>query len=160
MEHATQRDARTIYWEAIEHTRGKRGGDWYWSLGILSAAAAVAAIAFGNVLFAIVILLSAALLAIFALRGPETFSYTVGPRGIRINDELFPYSTLDSFYLDEDAPGDVELLLKTKRTFSPLVVIPVPEEYVDIVDQYLNERLKEEYLEEPILHKLLERVGL
>jgi hypothetical protein len=160
MELGTQRDARTIYWEALEHTRGTRGGDWYWSLGILSIAAAVAAIAFGNILFAIVILLAAVTLAVFALRGPSTFAYTVGPRGIRINDELYPYSTLESFYLDEDAPGDVELLLKTQHTFAPLIVVPVPEEYVDIVDQYLNERLLEEYLEEPFLNKLFELVGL
>lgn len=159
MEHETQRDARTMYWEALEHTRGPRGNDWYWSLGILSLAAAVAAIAFGNILFAIIILVAAMTLAIFAVRGPATFAYTVGPRGIRINDELYPYSTLESFYLDEDAPGDVELLLKSKRTFMPLIVVPVPEEYVEMVDQYLNERLQEEYLEEPLLHKLLERLG-
>ncbi len=113
MEHTTERDARTLYWEALEHTHPQRGSDWYWVLGIVAGAGAVAAILFGNVLFAVVILLAAMTLAIFATRGPSMIPYTVGPRGIRIGDELYPYSTLESFYLDEEAPGDVELLLKS-----------------------------------------------
>jgi len=160
MEHKSKRDARTLYWEALEHTHhGERGSDWYWSLGIIAIAGSVTAVLFGNVLFGIIILLAATTLAIFATRGPKTIAYTVGPRGIRIGNERFPYSTIESFYLDEDAPGDVELLLKSKRLFMPLIVIPVPEEYVEIVDQYLNQRLPEEYLEEPFLNKLLEFFG-
>lgn len=153
------RDIRTIYWEALEHGHGEHGSDWYWSVGIIAIAAAVASFALGNALFGVIIILGASTLMILASRGPRTLGFTVGPRGIRINDELYPYSTLESFYLDEDAPGDTELLLKSKRFFMPLIVVPVPEEYVDTVDAFLNQRLPEEYLEEGALNKLFESFG-
>jgi len=150
---------RTISWEALEHHHGGRSGDWYWALGVITIAAVGTTIVLGNFLFAIVLLLATTTMAILAARGPMMIAYTIGPRGIRIGEELFPYTTIESFYLDEDHPKGPQLLLKSERFFMPLMIVPLPEEHVDTIDDMLGQRLPEEHMEEGVFHIILEFFG-
>ena len=154
-----EESTRALSWEATEHHHEDRSNDWYWALGVVVVAAIGVSIVFGNFLFAVVLLLGAATIAIFAMRGPLAVEYTIGPRGIRIGNELFPYTTLESFYIDEDGPRGPELLLKSERLFMPLIIVPLPPEYIDAVDDMLGERLDEEHLEESFFNRLLEFFG-
>jgi hypothetical protein len=40
-----------------------------------------------------------------------------------------------------------------------MIVMPIPEEYIDDLDAILSERLPEDALEEPLFNRLLELVG-
>ena len=148
-----------IVWEAPEHMHTQKGSDWFWVLWIIAICAAMAVFFLGNFLFAIVILVGAASMALLAAREPAIIEYAVTTRGVRIGDRLYPYSTLDSFFLDEENPLGTQLLLKSKRLFMPLIVMPIPEEYIHDIDDLLLERLEEEELVEPLAHKLLEFFG-
>ena len=173
-EHAKKRGARTgaratisdmepkgrsVIWEAPEHHHIEKSSDWYWALGILTIAAAVTALFLGNLLFGMLILIGGGVLSVAAAREPQDIMYAVTARGVRVGNELFPYSTLESFYIDEDNPLGPQLLIKSKRKFMPLIVIPLPDDAVDEVDDLIGERLPEEELEEPFLNKLLEFLG-
>ena len=151
--------ARAITWEAPEHEHIEKGNDWFWALGIIAIAASAAAIIFGNTLFGVVILLGASTMVVFAHRKPKMMDFAVTSRGIKIGNELFPYSTLESFYIDEDNPGGPQLLAKSERLFMPLIIVPLPEEYVDDIDDLISSKIPEEHLEEPIAHKILEFFG-
>ena len=150
---------RSIYWEAPEHTHIEKTGDWYWILGIVAIASSVASIIFGNVLFGIVILLGATSVFITSHRKPRTIPFEVSARGVRVKDDLFPYSTLDSFFLDEENPSGPQLIVKSKKMFMPLLIIPVPDEYIDAIEDVIAPRLREEHLEEPLSHRMLEFLG-
>ena len=150
---------RAVTWSAPEHHHIEKSSDWYWALGIIAVAGAVASILFGNTLFGIVILLGASTMVVFALREPKLMDFAVTVRGIRTGNELFPYSTLESFYIDEHDPRGPQLLIKSKRIFMPLIIVPIPEEYIDEIDFLLSPRLTEEHLEEPFSHRLLEFFG-
>lgn len=150
---------RAVTWEAPEHHHVEKGNDWFWALGILGVAAVVAAIMFGNTLFGVLLAVATITLGIAASQAPAIVQFAVTARGIRIGDQLFPYSTLESFYIDEDHPLGPELLVKSKRTFMPLIVMPIPEEYIEEIESILETRLPEEYLEEPFFNKLLEFFG-
>jgi hypothetical protein len=41
----------------------------------------------------------------------------------------------------------------------PLLVIPIPEQYIDEIEDILGPRLEEQFLEESIFHKLLDYLG-
>lgn len=150
---------RVLSWEAVEHHHEERSSDWYWALGLVTVAAVGTSIILGNLLFAMVLLLAAVTVATLAARGPLLMQYRIGPRGVWIGDELYPYTTLESFYIDEDNPNGPELLLRSERVFMPLIIIPLPEEYVDAIDDMLGERLPEEFMEESFFHRLLESFG-
>jgi hypothetical protein len=150
---------RAVTWEAPEHRHNEKTGDWYWALGIIAIAAAAAVVVFGNTLFAVVILLGASTMIVVAHREPKMLNFAVMTRGIRAGNELYPYTTLESFYIDEDNPNGPQLLVKSQKLFMPLLVLPIPEEYVDDIDDLISSRLPEEHLEEPLAHRLLEFFG-
>ena len=152
-------DVRSVYWEAPEHTHIEKTPDWFWLLGIIAVTAAIVSIIFNNVLFAMVIVLGAVTMGLVGSKRPRIIPYEVSNRGIRIDNTLYPYATLESFYLDEEALVDLQLILKSKKLFVPLLIIPVPEEHADLIDSMLAERLPEEHLEEPFSNRLLEFLG-
>lgn len=152
-------DARSVYWEAPEHTHIEKTADWYWVLGILAVAGSVTSIIFGNVLFGVVILLAAMTMFMTGNKLPRIIPFEVSSRGVRIDSTLFPYSTLESFYIDEESYAGPQLIVKSKKLFVPLLILPLPEEYIDIVELIIAPRLMEEHLEEPLSHKILEFLG-
>lgn len=152
-------DRKVITWKAAEHNHAEKSSDWFWVLGILALSGALAAFFFGNFLFAILILVGAVAVSLQAVRPPRIFNYVVATRGIRVGDRLYPFGTLESYRLDDDDEQGPQLLIKSKQVYSPLIVIPVPEEYADDVEELVKARLPEDDLEEPLAHKLLELFG-
>lgn len=147
-----------ITWEAPEFTPQDRSPDWFWALGIIAVSLMIAAILFGNVLFAIVVLISAVTITLLALRDPRILEFTVNSRGIQAGDTLYPYSSIKSFWV-ENSPEEQKILLQSERIFMPYIVIPIeevdPEEVRNFIIQYIPE---EEHIE-PISQQLMEYLG-
>lgn len=148
-----------ISWEAPEHYHSEKSGDWYWALGIIALCGAVAAFLFGNFLFAIVILVGAGVMSLQSNKHPRIVPFLVGARGVRVGEQLFPYSALESYSIDEDDFRGPRLLLKAKHLYTPLIVMPIPEDRVQDIEDLVRERLKEEGLEEPLANRLLNMIG-
>jgi hypothetical protein len=60
-----------MVWSVITHEHRERTTDWYWALGLVAIAGAVASVFFGNTLLAIIILLGAGSIGFLAIRGPR-----------------------------------------------------------------------------------------
>lgn len=150
---------RSITWDAYEHHYTKKGSDWFWILGIITLAVTIAAVLLGNTLFGILIFIAGLVTALHATQEPKLVPFAVTQRGLRIDDKLYPYSTLESFYIDEEDPAGPQLLAKSEKLLMPMLVLPLPEEYVDDIEDILASRLPEEHLEEPFATKLLEFLG-
>lgn len=150
---------RAITWEAPEHTHTPKTPEWFIILGILAVSGSIAAFLFGNVLFAILILVAAVTISLVTLKEPDVIPYSVSTRGIRVGDEIHTYPSLESFCINTTDYDEPHLLVQSTRLFMPLLVFPIPEEYMDDIDDLLGERLPEEELEEPFIHVLLEFFG-
>ena len=98
-------------------------------------------------------------MALRAVKPPAVVPFMVGKKGVRVGEKLFTYSNLDSYFIDEEDEKGPQLLLKAKSMYSPLIVMPIPEEYMDDIEDILKERLPEEELYEPLGHKVLEMFG-
>lgn len=150
---------KAITWEAPEHHHFEKGSDWFWILGIIAVSAAIAAFFLGNFLFAILILIGAGVMSLITSREPKVIPFAVTTRGVRIGDRLHTYSSLDSYHIEETDPLGPQLLLKSKNIYSPLLVLPLPDEYVDDIEELVGSKLEEEELAEPLLHKIMESLG-
>jgi len=150
---------RSVTWEAPEHHHTEKSSDWFFAFTIVAVAVVIAVLMFGNTLFALLCAVGAGTLALVTAKTPRIIPYAVTLRGIRIDDALFPYTTLRSYHIDEDDPRGPQLLILSQRHFMPLLVIPIPEEYIDEIEDILGPRLEESYLEESIFHKLLDYLG-
>lgn len=152
-------EVRSVSWEAPEHNHIEKTQDWYWILGIVGIAGSVASIIFGNVLFGVVILLGTVTMVIVSHQKPRIIGFEVSSRGVRIENDLYPYPSLESFFIDEENPMGPQLIVRPKKLFMPFLILPIPEEYTDDIEDLLAPRLKEEHLEEPFSHKLMEFLG-
>ena len=150
---------QAVVWEAPEHHHYEKTSDWFWVLGIIALGASIAVFFLGNFLLALLIIIGAGVIALIASREPEILEFAVTLRGVKLGDTIHPYNTLESYYLDEDDPDRPQLLIKSTQLFSPLLVIPIPAEYIDDIEDLLATRLEEEELEEPLSHKILEFFG-
>ena len=150
---------RSVTWEAPEHHHVEKGNDWFFALGIIVFSLVVVAIFLNNVLLALLIGLAGGALAVSAAQRPLIIPFAVTVRGIKIDNKIYPYSVLESYYIDEEDYRGPQLLVKSSKKIMPLLILPLPVDYIDDIEDILKERLEEEHLEEPFLMKVLELFG-
>jgi hypothetical protein len=150
---------RGIAWEAPQHHHVEKGNEWFFALFIIVAALVAAAIILDNVMFALLLGLAGGAIAISAAKRPAIVPYAVTVRGVKVEDELFPFAALKSFHLDEEDPRGPQLLIKTIRRTTPLLVLPIPVDHIDDIESILKEKLPEEEIHEPLGLKILELFG-
>lgn len=148
-----------IEWDAHEYEHKERSSDWFWAVGILSVSIAVAAVIFGNVIFGIFILTAVFALALFINRVPDTVHVIVDEKGIAKDRIRYPYSTLQSFWIDIEH-SHPKILLSSEKVFMPLIIVPLAEA-VDVEDLHkkLSANLKEKYHSLPFVEKIIEALG-
>src|SRR3990167_8815034 len=150
----------TLRWSAHEHEHVPRDSNWYWALGILAACVALISVLFGNVLFAILILVAAATLGILATTPPPLIEFELSDRGIRVGGTMHRYEEIISFWVEDHDADPPVLLVDTVKWLSPNLVIPLTDVDPGQVRAFLTERAEEVPMKEPVWHKVLEFFGL
>src|SRR3990172_1439757 len=89
-----------ITWETLEHEHKDRTPDWYWAVGIIALATAVISIIYKNYLFAVFIILAAAVLTMFSFKKPDMMMIEIGEKGFKIKNEFYAYKMIKSFYIE------------------------------------------------------------
>jgi len=154
-------DPRVILrWSAYEHEHVERGGDWFWALGIVALSCAVVSILFHDVLFAVLIMMAAAIIGMLANVPPDLVSFELSERGVRVGDTLHRFHEIISFWVEEEGHERPLLLIDTIKFMSPNLIIPI--EHIDphLVRAFMRERAEEVPMKEPVSHKILEFFGL
>ena len=152
---------KKLTWQAYDHIRTEKGSDWYWTVGIISGALSILSIFFGNFILAITIILGTVIIFASINTPPKIVRYEINQKGVVTGEILYTYSTLESFYvIDEDGFDRDRLLLKSRKTLMPLIVIPLGSEVTpEQIRDYLIEYLNEEELKEPVIHLILSQFG-
>ena len=133
----------TIGWRAPTHEKEGRSTDWYWALGIIGVCGAVVSVLLGDVLFGIIVAVGALFLGILAAREPREHDVHLSGRGVLVDDELYHWESLQSFWMDE-ARSAPRLFITTGALLHPHLVLPVhepadPQEVYDYVSHFLPE---------------------
>jgi hypothetical protein len=148
-----------LEWDGHEHEHKDRSSDWFWAVGIVTVSVAITSVILGNIIFAILIIVSAFALLLFINRPPETIHVIVDERGVTKGNILYPYGTLHSFWLDIDHPHQ-KILLRSKKALMPLIVIPLAEGLnIDSIEEELLEHVQMEPLVLPFAERVLEYLG-
>lgn len=150
---------RSITWEAPEHHHVEKGNDWFFALTIIIISIVIVAILFDNTLFALLLGLAGGAMGVSGAKKPSIIPFAVTVRGIKIDDRLYPFSTLQSYHIEEEDPRGPQLLIKSAKKIMPLMVMPIPTDHIDDIESILKEKLAEEELSEPLLVKILELFG-
>lgn len=148
----------TLRWSAYEHEHVERESDWFWALGIIAACAALTSILFSNILFAILILLAACVIALIARTPPELHEIEITERGVRTGSTMHKYDEILAFWIDMDREVP-HLLIDTTKVLSPNLIIPLSGVEAGEVRAYLLEHAEEREMVEPLGHRILEFFG-
>jgi hypothetical protein len=152
------RDTFKIEWDGHEYEHKERSQDWFWAVGVVAVALAIVAIIFSDVIFAILILLSAFSLSLFINRPPETVHVVLNEKGITIGKVQYQFSTLHSFWIDEEHPHQ-KILLRSQKLLMPLITVPIGTGDIDRIQKTLVRFIPEEFHRTPVVEKLLEYLG-
>lgn len=145
-----------ISWHGPEYFHREKNGDWYWAVGIISAALVVVAILIENYIFAVFIALASFTLIIFASKKPKMVEISINEEGIIFEKYFYPFESIESFWINADLN---QIIIKTKKLLMPLIVLPLENTDPEIIREALGLYLDEEELNEPFFQKVLEVLG-
>lgn len=137
--------AALLEWEGKEYDHNPKSADWYWALGIIAVAGAIASILFGNYLIALLIIIAAGTLALHAAKHPVEHRFRLVEEGLMVGDDLHPFERMVSFCTLEDIGGEFPpmLSIKTDSWLSPHLVIPLKGVNIDVVYAHFLQNVDE-----------------
>jgi len=148
-----------ISWKALEYKRKEKTADWYWAVILIALAIVVASFFTHNALFAILIIISTVILLSFSITAPRMVEISINQKGITVEKEMYPFATLESFWVESQDEENQKILLKSKKLLMPLITIPLEEHHHLDVREFLLQYLPEEEMHEPLSQKIMERLG-
>ena len=148
-----------ISWQTIEYLHTEKNSDWYWIVGIVSISLAVIAIILNNVVFGILIMVSAFTLSLLASRRPSIVDVSIDNIGVTFGKSRYVYKNLESYWI-ETRDNYPRLLIKSKKVLMPLIVIHIEDEEDNhLIKEVISKHLPEEEHAEPLLEKILIYLG-
>jgi len=151
-------DQRPFAWTTLEYEFKEKGPDWMWSFGIIAVSAVAVAVLIENYLLAVLLTVSAFALLLNAFRRPNKASFEVNRSGIVIGKLLYPYASLESFWVEQNDPRP-KLIVKSKKLLMPFIILPLGDTDPQDIREFMSGFLKEEEHREPAFQKIMEHFG-
>jgi len=110
----------------------------------------------------VIIAAAAALSAHFATQEEkERYSYTLTTKGLRVNNILFPFSSMKRYKIMKDENGKEVLAIDLISILTPDMVIPLDGVDVDDIDFFMSQFVKEdEDMPMPWTHSIAKIIGM
>jgi len=149
---------KEIKWSAYEYHTNKKSSDWYWAVGIIGTAIAVTAFLYDNILFSVFVVIGAFTLMLYASKEPRRVVFEIDGRGIKIGNNLYPYSNLRSFNVLEKEHEN-KLIVQSEKLMMPYLHIPLEDLSPEEVRNFLIEHLPEDDHQESLAETVMEYLG-
>ena len=132
----------------------------YIALVVIALAAGAGTILYyGQDMFlAILLMLSSFILILYANKKPGTLQIGVDQIGVLIDDRMYYYKELKSFWIDYNPHGSKELSLETRKWYLPYIKISIekedPVEIRSLMINFVPERIHEPSLIDFVSRKI------
>ncbi len=150
---------KSIHWETPEYHHEVKSSDWYVTVWIVAATIAIAAILLQNLTFGILVVFSTLALTLTATRAPSLIQCSLTSEGVHSGRTLYPFASLESFGIDLHNIHYPKLIIKSRKTLMPFIIIPLENADVPLVREYMRAFLTEDDHIEPLAHKLFDYLG-
>ena len=150
-----------LEWQSYSREPIERSEDWFWGLIILAFFAGIISLIFGNLLLTLIIGLGAFSLYWHERQPADTqVAVKIDKRGVQLNNELFTYEKIRSFWVEEQKENKPPtLILHYQRLFVPNIHIPIIGPNPDEVRQSLLKFGEEEKHQETFTEGIFETFG-
>ena len=148
----------SMEWSAPEFFYFEKTEIWFVVSGLIVLALFVLALWTRNILFALMIILGYFSITAYAIKKPKDVAVNIGPQGIKIDNTLYLFDNLKSFWIFYEPPELKEIGLLSKKTIMPHIKIPIgeqnPVEVKKVLIKYLPEKKQDESLIDNLARQL------
>ena len=138
-----------ISWHAPEYEYSPKSDLWYWVSAVVALALIALALWQKNFLFAIFVIIAELVIFSVADKHPKMWEFSIDDKGIYIGkNKAYFYNELEAFDIhwgDENSYD--QLVLKTKKKFTPVVAINIYKEDKEKIREVLKKYIKHEEIE-------------
>jgi len=146
-----------IEWTAPEFTKYKKSKGWFVGLIFVTLIIIVIAVILKNFLWALLTIIAAFAVYIYATREPRKIKFSISPKGIQIDQDIHEFEDLKSFWIFYEpaspagGPPEIkEISIRNKKIFMPYLKIPLgnqdPAEIRRLLLKFLPERKQKKSL--------------
>ncbi len=156
--------ARAVFfeWDAEGYLFEEKSSDWYWALGIIAVASAIASILFGNVILALLIIAASVTLALSTITRPRVHHFSITDEGVMVDENLYDYDSIVSFsvleYIDPNLPP--ALSIRTHKLLAPHLIIPIVGHDPVEIYEFFAEHVEEGRHDESVIDRIIEMLRL
>jgi hypothetical protein len=133
-----------LEWIAPEFIKYKRDKNWFILPGVVALALVAIAIILKNFLFTVGIIIAAFVVYFYAVKEPRKIKFSISGKGVRVDNRIFPFEDLKSFWIFYNPPEIKELSIRSKKMFIPYIKIPLgdqnPAEVRKLLLRFIPER--------------------
>lgn len=149
-----------VNWQATEYIHQEKDAKWFILFGlVLIAMLAVAILFMKSWTFAVLLVVIAVVIVVFAKRPPRILSYSLSDKGLHIGDTLHRFADFKGFGIIRDGEEFSIMLIPTKR-FQPGVTVYFPEEAGEAIVDMLGARLPMQDLKLDVVDRLVRKLRL
>lgn len=131
-----------LTWRAFEFEQPERHPNWFISLWILALALVVVAIILKSYLMAVFIIISAALINIYAVKEPKEYDFSLDTENLAIGEKIYKLADFKSFWIFERENGNV-LSLEGKNITNSHLEVPLAETDTNTIRDILSPTVTE-----------------
>lgn len=153
-----QQAIQILQWSALEFIKHEKTPVWFIFGGIIAIVLIIIALWTKNFIFALIIILATFSVFIWAQKQPKKITFSLTPRGLKIQDTVYTFDNLKSFWIFYEPPEIKYLSIESKKLFMPRIVIPIDDENPNEIRKYLLKYLPEEEQHESLIDILARRL--
>lgn len=144
-------------WEAPEYNHYEKGADWYWWAGLCAVLLLTLAVWQRSFLFGTLVLIGWFTVILHASKQPRIINFAITERGMLVEDRLYPWHELKSFWIFYNPPLRQEISLESQHSLMPYIKVPMsdkinPEKAKDAIKKFLPEIEQQESLIDNLSH--------
>lgn len=144
-----------ISWEAPEYKEHKKSTDWYWYLALGTVLLLIYAAYERSFLFGVLVVVGWFTTMLYSTRPPKIIKISISENGIQIEQNLYPWTNIKSFWIFSEKG---ELLLELKKTLMPHMKILLGEMDPKIAREIISKFIPEKEQEESFIDNLSDLV--
>ncbi len=149
LEQPTDYGAVLYQWDFAEFEHHERGVVWYVVAALAAIGLVVYALVTANILFAVIVILVAVLIVYIQRREPREMTIKVTQEGVVIENRLYPFEDIKSFWIAYEIPDVHNIYFEFKSVSIPRLSVPYdvsvdPNELRRYLLQYVPENQERE----------------
>ncbi len=145
-----------ISWETPEYPAYEKSADWYWWVGLVAVILIGFAVWQRSFLFGVFIFIAWFTVMLYAVRPPKTIRVSITESRVMVEDTLYPWHNIKSFWIFYRPPLIRDLSLESKKTVMPFIKIPIgetePEKIKKIISSFVPEVEQKESVIDNLSH--------